>query len=202
MAAKSEIMEMLVVLAGCFANVQLNQQNYDSYCKMLADIPTEVLDVVCQQVATECKFFPTVAELRERALKLTVPQRPTAAEAWGTVMSAITKYGFYQNPEFADPLITRAVQIMDWKQLCSAELDTIGVTRGQFMKVYDQLAARETEETRLLPRARALRDFAGRPDLGVGLKETPKELPAGDLVGPTPEFLEALENYAKKVTME
>lgn len=44
-----------------------------------ADIPADMIEDVCDRAARECKFFPTAAELRERAAS-TLREQPESAK--------------------------------------------------------------------------------------------------------------------------
>lgn len=151
-----ELTKRVGVLAAAFPGV-ISGETISVYVRTLADLPLEVLDAAVEQCVAECKFRPTVAELRDKALKLATPagSHPTSAEAWGLVVAAIRAVGSYGRPTFKDPLVARAVEVMDWRQLCMSEQPS--VDRAQFMRIYEQLVARELDEARLLSKARELR---------------------------------------------
>ena len=62
----------------------------ENYSKDLSDIPPELLEAAATHYRTTETFFPQSGALRQKALELmTAAMRiPTAAEAWGYVMSA------------------------------------------------------------------------------------------------------------------
>ncbi len=163
------IMELVGALVAAFPAAEIGAETVKLYARMLADVPPEVLDAAVEQCIAECKFFPAVAELRDKALRLAsaAGQHPTSAEAWGLVVEAIRRVGSYGRPRFADPLVARAVEVMDWRQMCACE--TPAADRAHFMRIYEQLVARDMEDARLLPAARTLRDattgLAGRTGL-------------------------------------
>lgn len=149
-----EISQRVGLLAAAFPSAQVQKNTIAVYVQMLKDISLITLDVVVEQCLAECKFFPTISEIRDKAI-LIPGQRPTPAEAWGQVLQQITRVGFYGKPFFADDLTARAVEIMDWRQLCTSE-NTVA-DRAHFMRIYEQLLNRETEDARLLPAAQNLR---------------------------------------------
>lgn len=154
---KKQLTERVGLLAASFPSVAITGATISAYVEMLKDIPLDVLDAAIRQVLAENKFFPSIAELREKALALSHPasQHMTGYEAWETVMRELRRVGVYGQPRFDDPLITRAVECIGWFELCNSEM--AGVDRAHFAKIYDQLVQREKSEARLLPEARAIR---------------------------------------------
>lgn len=92
------------------------------------------------------KFPPTIAEIREIALKLVNPFKD-AAGAWGEVKKAISYYGFYQAEaamKSMSDLTKKAVkQLGGWGEVCMAKDETI--LMNQFNKAYERLKTEEIE---------------------------------------------------------
>lgn len=167
MSKELEVAEIVGALAGAFTNAKVPERTIRIYIQMLLDVPVDVLRVAAEQCLAECEFFPTIAAIRDRALKLTLPDRVDPLEAWGQVQRAISRYGFYRSPVFDDPLITKAVDSLGWQYLCVSENPV--ADRAHFSKIYEQLAHREIQEARLLPRARELREQSqGVKEIGDG----------------------------------
>ena len=152
-----ELTKRVGLLAACFPHVAVGEQTIMAYVRALAHTPLDVLDAVIEQAAAECRFFPTLAELRDIELRLSSPSglRPCAAEAWGQVRAAIGSVGFYGKPTFGDDLVARAVEYIGWRALCTSE--NAEADRAHFMRIYEQIVTREVEAARLMPRARELR---------------------------------------------
>lgn len=152
---KAELAKLVGFLAASFPAAKITDQTIEAYIAMLQDVPTGVLKVAIQQCANDSKFFPSLAEIRERVAMISQPSHLNAAEAWEQVMIAMRRDGFYRHPSFTNPVLQRAVEAMDWQALCSSE-NTIA-DRAHFMKIYDQLIEREKQDSKLLPNARTLR---------------------------------------------
>lgn len=152
---KAELAKVVGFLAASFPAARITDQTIEAYIAMLGDVPIEILRVAVQQCANDSKFFPSLAEIRERVAIVSGPARANSAEAWEQVMIAMKRHGFYKRPSFDDSLLQRAVDAMDWQALCSSE-NTIA-DRAHFMKIYDQLAERERRESQLLPLSKSLR---------------------------------------------
>ena len=115
------------------------------YAQFLGDIPDEVLTAAIKSLILTSKFPPTIAEIREEAERIyriaSGKQIPTAGEAWNEALKAVREYGYYQKPKFSSPLIEEAVRRFGWEELNMQPMNTIGVARGQFMKIYDSVAS-------------------------------------------------------------
>lgn len=119
--------------------------------QMLKDIPYEIVEKAVFKILATAKFFPTVSEILEVVADITNPEADTAAKAWGEVEKAIGHYGHRREAEALEsmsPRTAKVVKYMGWRDIClSTEL---GVARGQFLKMYQQVAEREQKE-RVLP---------------------------------------------------
>lgn len=155
---KPERLQLIIALFALFPTLQVKDETYKAYLHMLSDIPLEVLTAAVEQSAAGSKFPPTVAEIRDTALRLVTPARPEGAEAWGTVVKALSEVGFYRSPKFDDPLTQKMVDIIGWQTLCSSENSV--ADRAHFIQNYNVLVAREVADAKLLPRAREIRELA------------------------------------------
>ncbi len=119
--------------------------------QMLKDIPYEIVEKAMFKILATAKFFPTVSEILEAIADITNPELTTGGEAWGEVEKAIRFFGSYREAEALasmSPRTAKVVEYMGWRDIClSTEL---GVARGQFLKMYQQVSEREQKE-RVLP---------------------------------------------------
>jgi hypothetical protein len=65
-------------------------------------------------------------------------------EGWSDVLAAVSRYGYYREPAFGDPLVARCVTALGWKNLCTSE--NAIADRARFIELYDRLAAQERRE--------------------------------------------------------
>ena len=138
----TDTVKLLGVLTATFPN-HLSADGVKAYAHMLSDIPIPALQVAIEECVKSCRFFPSVAEIRERA----TPADLSAADAWEKVIQQIRLLGFYGSPKFDDPVIDRVVFSMDWQAICSSE--NPGVDRAQFMKMYDQMLKGKKHDEKL-----------------------------------------------------
>ena len=156
--ASSETVSMVMgVMAHAYPRYELSADSVKLYAKLLADIPGEILEAAAHQIMAESKFFPSVAEWREMAHKLMTGAHniPTAYEAWENVMGQVGLCGEYYRyqvnaryPEYAHPLIEKAVKIIGYQHLLMSE--NIAIDRAHFFKIYESLVNRAEEDIRLL----------------------------------------------------
>lgn len=160
--AKAQISEVIGALATMFPNSEINPANCKAYARMLSDIPLPVLITVMDQCGAELKFFPSVAEIRERVRVLTREESMPALQAWALVRKAFSETKWGQSPKFDNPLIAEAVRCLGWRELCNSENQV--ADRKHFSTIYDQLVARRESDERLLPASRELKHLnRGQP---------------------------------------
>jgi hypothetical protein len=129
------------------------------YFDLLGDLPYEVMQTAAKRVILEHRWanFPTVAELREAAA-LTMQGRVSdlsPAEAGAQAWKATGKMDPEQEGSVdrilqgVSPLVREAMVAFGINDLCYGK-EPVGVIRGQFLKIYEQLASRD-RRTALLP---------------------------------------------------
>jgi hypothetical protein len=133
----------------------LPEESMDVYFDLLGDLPAEVFFTAAMRVILEHKWatFPSVAELREAASQTLLGKvtEISSAEAWQLAWRAASRI----DPEIdgsleracksLPPLVFEAMKAFGINALCYGK-EPVGVVRGQFMKIFEQLAAREKRE--------------------------------------------------------
>ncbi len=157
MATQAEVFKIITGIAAAYPNFTVPKATYQVYARLLADVQPDVLTAAAAKAAATCKFFPTVAEIREAATSLmpAVAGLPTAYEAWGEV-----KRNVYHShrPVWSHPLIEKTIN-------CLGGLDAFGQSniedemswRAQFLRAYQALAKFEHDDAMMLPEVRELR---------------------------------------------
>ena len=164
MAGRETITKMMVVLSAAYPRHEVTADTGRVYAELLHDIPDDVLLAAAKQHATTSKWFPSVAELREAANKITAYSLGirTAEEAWLKVQAAIRRYGWYGEsdgaggwrvPRMLSELERNAVDALGgWKLLCHSE--NAPADRAHFLRIYDNLLKRQQESAMMLPAVR------------------------------------------------
>jgi hypothetical protein len=146
----------------------------EGYWELLKDLRLDILQAAAKRVVLEHKWntFPTVAEIRELATQTaagTIAELPPA-EAWRLASEAIAKIdpeirGPYRMrgrdgvmrefPSQAEavldrlpPIVTRAIRAYGLHPMCFGQ-EPMGVVRGQFLRIYEQLAEQEKKSASL-----------------------------------------------------
>jgi len=158
--------EIKTLVAMTLANFPNMQERHMSptvalWQQMLSDIPFNVAKAALIKVLATARFWPTAGEIREASVQLTSPNILSAPEAWAQVIKAI-RYDWRSDE--LDPVVRKAIEGFGGLNGIGYS-ENIDVVRGQFLKVYDQYAARE-RETALVPAS--VRELIG---------ETVKSLP-------------------------
>jgi hypothetical protein len=114
-----------------------------TYDRLLADIPLEVVGAAVLSHIAKSRFFPTVSELRELAIDLTSPPHPSALAAWADKDDPIARKARSFIPNWNDRSLTMREESFN---------------RAQFGKYYEMEVAHDREERLQLPEVRALRE--------------------------------------------
>lgn len=108
--------------------------------ELLADLEFNHVKAALLAHCRSAKFLPSPAELRELVTNGPSSGR-SGIDAWGDVRRAISRYGVHRVPQFADPLVKRAVDAVGWTTICNSESE--GVERAHFAKAYERFTADE-----------------------------------------------------------
>jgi len=156
MATKNTVGKVLVMLAAAYPRQSVPKETNSVYAELLHDIDDALLITAAKQHAASSKWFPSVAELRGVALEIQARANglPTAAEAWGEVMTQVRARGYYGSPVFSHRLIGQAVDgLGGWKGLCAS--DNQVADRAHFLRIYESLFKHDRDTAAMLPEAHA-----------------------------------------------
>lgn len=121
------------------------------WSEMLKDVPYPIAELAAKKLISESPYPPVISDMRKHIAEISKPNIQNAAEAWGEVTSCIKKYGSYREIDSLQemsPLTAKVVKMIGYREICLS--DEPGVVRGQFTKMYEQIANREKQEN-LLP---------------------------------------------------
>ena len=157
MATERGVLEVLTVLSAAFPQFKLAEATVRVYTRVLADIDDKLIEAAAYDCLARCRFFPSVAELRDAAHAIAAPALPSAFEAWEEVLRQIRDVGAYRTPTFTDPRIEAAVrQVGGWSMLCRSE--NVAADRARFLEAYDRAQRAEDHAAKTLPQVKALTD--------------------------------------------
>jgi len=136
---------------------QMEDGTVDIYEEYLADVPDEDLRLAVNEVIATAKFFPRVAEIREKAVEIRLRREgvPHPADAWAEVQREIRAKGFYEKPEFSHPMVREAMlAVGGWTHLTGPDDPNMETVRAQYLRIYDSMVSRLKHDRRLLPDTR------------------------------------------------
>lgn len=135
------------------------------YCRMLRDVPRDLLVSVVQKVMLEQRYLPSIAELAEacRSLDETLHgvDVPSWGDAWCEIERAMRATPWGHSPQFSHEVIGLTVRQYGWNALQTCLADDINTVRAQVRRMYDDNARRFLERRKnveLLAKNPALAD--------------------------------------------
>jgi len=150
---KGEVAKLLAVLAASYPKFEVDDLKVHVWHEMLGDLDYAAASMAVKKLIMQNTFPPAIAEVRKAAIEISSPRVLTAAEAWGEVVNAVRNYGYYRGEEALaslSPTTAQVVRYIGWREICWNEEPEI--LRAHFLRMYDQIIARE-QEKQLLPSA-------------------------------------------------
>lgn len=158
-------------------------ENYEGtlalWTEMLEDLDARTATLAVKRLIATNKWPPSIADVREAAVKNARQGQLTAGQAWGKITAAIRRYGWYQADEakeaLGQDLWGMVRQIGGWTHLC--ECDNIDVVGGQFERRYNAML--EVQRDRLQVPAsvqKDIKELAARLAQGILMDNTEKKL--------------------------
>lgn len=149
-----EAAKLLTLIAAAWPQFEPTEDKVLLWHELFADVSFEVAQAALKKLMVSSPFPPSIADLRREVVAVTVPleDQISPAEAWGMVVHAIRKYGYYQEEKAKASLpsaVRRTVDYIGWQELCLS--DEPDVIRAQFMRMYEQVTARQRQEALLPP---------------------------------------------------
>lgn len=151
---KEETGKFLIMLAESYRDFKPSPMKVEIYHETLGDINFSLIQKALAKIlmSEESNFAPSIATIRRTCLSMVKPESEiTASEGWGEVTRAISNFGWSRETEALASMseVTRRVcKMLNWQEICQSE--ELGVIRGQFMKMYSQVAEREKQDA-LIP---------------------------------------------------
>lgn len=174
MASKQTLSKVMLILTQAFPSNKIEGGTVAVYNKALIDIADHALVIAAQECIANCKFFPTVAEIRDRAYQheSRAMDLPSPEEAWAEVQNQARKVGNYGFPTFSHDIIREALYAVGgWYHICVEANHE--VVRPQYMRIYQSMLNRRKSDLMTLSETRAFIDERRRQLQ----KEKPTALP-------------------------
>lgn len=145
---RKEIINLLGIATANFPNLQQKEMKPTAILweKALSDISYDIAEKALIKVLSTSKFFPTVADIRDATAQITQPRTLDAMEAWGLIVDAIRKYGYYRQGDAMRSLpddVAEMVKRFTWHDLCLSENPE--TLRAQFRMAWETQSKRKNE---------------------------------------------------------
>lgn len=167
---KTEFTAVVKALRTFYAKENLlpNEESVELWYRALKDLEYPAVSAALNRWVQLSKWAPTIADIRESVLAiLNPPSADDWAEGWGSVLRAISRYGYSRPVEAIatlDEVSAEVVRCLGWQNLCEAE--NISVERANFRKTFEVVARRRKETAQLSPAVRELIASVQLPSLG------------------------------------
>lgn len=127
--------ELMTILAASFRQ-EVGQATLEGYSIGLGDTPIDAIELAVKRAIRECKFFPSVSELRELAGEMRPEVR--AVKAWDAFCLGTIHHGYYASVDFDDRVINATVRNLGgWMPLLDRiEQEGDVWVRKEFERVY------------------------------------------------------------------
>lgn len=138
MSRDAKMIDVVTGLGEAFRQA-VSEVTVQAYTLALADLPIEAVERAALRGMRECKFMPTVAELRDLAGGVRAADRPTLA--WEAVRLGLS-HGPYRHVDFDDPLTNATVRSLGgWPSFVERFSDSEAEkwTRKDFLDTYARL---------------------------------------------------------------
>jgi len=172
MSSEQDIKEIVAIIGAAYPNFTPTAHTVEIYYQTLKDIESDELRIAVLHCVSEAgrKFAPSVGEIRGAIseLRQAVRNIPDAYQAWQEVWKGITTTGSWGEPKWSNPLIEKAVDSLNWRNLCMSE-NSIS-DRARFVEAYDGFLARAQREDMFLPQVKTYIESKGGKMLGAPIE--------------------------------
>jgi hypothetical protein len=136
--------KIVSVLFSTYPNTTVERRHADAYISGIIDLAADAAGRAVDRLRRTSKFMPSVSEIREAVVDLTVGSRRTGVEAWETLQQATRRWGWQRQPKITDPKMERAINVLGgWVAACSLTIDAEMSARARFIEAYDVFSRRE-----------------------------------------------------------
>jgi hypothetical protein len=143
----AETARLLAVVAAAYPSFEVDEIRHRVWTETLGDLDYELASLAVRRHIASSKWPPAVAEIREHAFALSSPDHLSGAEAWGELMGAVRRFGYYAEVEglaSLSPETRQVAELIGWRDINLCE--EVDVLRGQFLRMYQQVEQRAQRE--------------------------------------------------------
>lgn len=122
-----------------------NPTQIEIWFELLSDIPDELCMKALKEWIASNKWPPHISDIREYAARHALGEVSDWGTAWATVEKAISRFGYYNEPEAMaslDELTREVVKNLGFRAICMAEEDRKDFIKAQFKDLYNRKVER------------------------------------------------------------
>lgn len=131
----------------------LRPETYAAYARVLSDVPIEAVEAAMAELSRTNTFWPSAAEIFEETKKIIRAINGEEADesaAWEEVQREVRRVWLSgRAPDFTKPEIALAVKRYGWHELCTLQMDAVGIARAQFCRFYREIIDGNRERARM-----------------------------------------------------
>lgn len=123
----------------------------DVWCEDFKNTPKEDFNKAIQEIRYTNKFFPSVADIKEKLAKSKV-NIPSAEDEWQEVLKAIRQYGYYRKEQALEslkPYTAKIVNYIGFERICMATPEEQTWNKKNFITEYNTLKDTLTENLQI-----------------------------------------------------
>lgn len=122
-------------MAEAYPSMRVRAGTGKIYAQALADLTPDQIRGAMGRAMLDCKFFPSIAELRSYVV---APAEEAALLAWTGLLEAAIKIGGWQSLEVEDPCVAEALTRTagSWSEFCALEGPALTYLRQSFLAAY------------------------------------------------------------------
>lgn len=153
---ENEFKVIFGIIVASYDSFKADKYKLAIWYEELKDIPYKVLESCVRTWVSTNKWAPTIADLRETALKMSEGEDDWG-KGWEEILKAISKYGYTQ-PEKAyasmSEITEKAARRIGFVNICMSE--NIAADRANFRDIYNQLSERKKKDALIPANVKAL----------------------------------------------
>lgn len=164
---RAEVLKLVAVAVACFPSYQDRDMTptATAWHEILGHLPFEIGKGALTKVLATAQYFPTAAQILAAAATMQPQVLPEPEMAWQEVLDQIHRVGYLGQPTWSHPAVGQAANALygGWVQLCqSLMVETLGVDRAHFMRLYEAFTKQERENLSLPPSVQRLTEKLAR----------------------------------------
>lgn len=174
---KTETVQVITLLAGNYDSIAKKdstqkQLMINTWQECLGDLDYKLVLQAVKKSIIDSPYPPTIHDIRKNAIEMVNPTtQRTAIEAWNEAYRMICGGNYMTQEQFDShsPEVKKFFgNVRQVAELAKTDIDVVNtVTKGQFLKQYDILVARE-QEKKMLPAK--MQEFIGRLAVNMEIK--------------------------------